>query len=164
LADHDDGRDRAAAFSLQLARAHQELRRELHTLKAGLGRPRPDGTALVTHCLAFCAAVTAHHEGEDTGMFAELLRHRPDLAGTVAKLVEDHGMISWILSRVTDLAAGATSADGPALAAISAELDGLAAIIESHFAFEERAISAALDAGPAGTGWTTRVFEFRDDR
>ncbi|MET7422640.1 hemerythrin domain-containing protein [Dactylosporangium sp. NPDC005555] len=151
--------DRAVALSRQLAQAHQDLRRQLTTLKSDLGRRRPsDAGALTTHCIAFCAAVTAHHEGEDTGMFAELLRLRPDLEGTIAKLVEDHGMISWILSRITDLAASAAGSQGAALDAISAELDGLAAIIESHFGFEERAISAALDAGVPSAGWSAQVF------
>ncbi|MGI5184195.1 hemerythrin domain-containing protein [Dactylosporangium sp. CA-152071] len=137
--------DRAVAFSLQLKQAHQELRRQLATLRAG-----SPGT-LTTHCLAFCAAVTAHHQGEDAGMFAELLRLRPDLEGTVAKLVEDHEMIAGLLTRIAGLA------DGPSTDSI----DGLAAILESHFRFEERTISAALDATP-DTGWTASVFEFRD--
>ncbi len=156
--------DRAIALSLQLAQAHHELRRRLRTLRSDLGSPSATDDQLVTHCLAFCAAITAHHQGEDEGMFAELLRLRPDLAGTVGKLVQDHGMIAWILSRIADLAAtaAATESRGPALDAISGELDGLAAIVESHFAFEERAISAALDGGTATAGWTGMVFEFRE--
>ncbi|MEV4132893.1 hemerythrin domain-containing protein [Dactylosporangium sp. NPDC049742] len=141
--------DRAVAFSLQLEQAHQELRRQLATLRAG-----SPGT-LTTHCLAFCAAVAAHHQGEDAGMFADLLRERPDLTGTVAKLVEDHEMIAWILTRITDLLRG------PSTDSLAGELDGLAAILESHFRFEERTISAALDATP-DTGWSAGVFEFRD--
>src|SRR5687767_3482867 len=74
--------DRAIALSLQLAQAHHELRRRLRTLKSDLGRRAPssgasgasgaseDDDGLVTHCLAFCAAITAHHQGEDAGMFA----------------------------------------------------------------------------------------------
>ncbi|MEV4516942.1 hemerythrin domain-containing protein [Dactylosporangium sp. NPDC049525] len=150
-------RDRAVALSLQLAQAHQELRTRLRTLKADLGRRQPSSDALVTHCLAFCTAITAHHQGEDAGMFAELLRLRPDLAPTIDKLVEDHEMIAWILSRIATLAA---SPDG-ALDAISGELDGLAAIVESHFGFEERAISVALDGGTPDTGWSEMVFGFR---
>ncbi|WP_327001604.1 hemerythrin domain-containing protein [Dactylosporangium sp. NBC_01737] len=158
MASHD--RDRAVALSLQLARAHQELRNRLRALKADLGRhPRPASGAdgLVAHCLAFCAAITAHHQGEDAGMFAELLRLRPDLAPTVGKLVEDHEMIAWILARIAELA----DAPEAALDAISAELDGLTAIVESHFSFEERAISAALDGGTPDTGWSAMVFGFR---
>ena len=159
MASHD--RDRAVALSLQLAQAHQELRRQISQLKADLRQHRPDGDVLVTHCLAFCAALTSHHQGEDTGMFAELLRERPDLAGAVAKLVQDHEMITSILSRVAELADHATS-HSPGLEAIGRELDGLAAIMESHFNYEERAISEALDGGIPDTGWSGKVFRFRD--
>ncbi|MFG2914847.1 hemerythrin domain-containing protein [Kitasatospora sp. NPDC048298] len=161
---------RTAALSLQLARAHQDLRRRLADLRAGLGRPRrPDGhdDPLLAHCLAFCTALTHHHQGEDTGLFAQLLRERPDLAPTIGKLVEDHGFITHILIRVRDLAdqaAATTPAEAaPAtdLEAVGRELDGLAAIMESHFAYEERAIGAALDAGAGDDGWSEAVLRFR---
>jgi hypothetical protein len=45
--------------------------------------------------------------------------------------------------------------------AIRRELDGLAAIMESHFGYEERAVSDALDDGVQDTGWSTLVFTFR---
>jgi hypothetical protein len=130
-------RDRVVALSLELARAHDELRRRIRQLRANLGHGA-DEDVLRTHCLAFCAALTSHHRGEDTGMFADLLRERPDLAGTVSKLVEDHGMVASILSRVAELADGASRSQRPAPEAIGRELDGLAAILESHFAYEER--------------------------
>ncbi|MEV7601170.1 hemerythrin domain-containing protein [Kitasatospora sp. NPDC089797] len=158
---------RTAALSLQLAQAHRELRRRLADVRAALGRrPLPDDD-LPTHCLAFCTALTDHHEGEDSGLFAALVRERPDLAPTVAKLVEDHGMIGGILARVRELAeqaareAGHPEAD---LTAIGRELDGLAAIMDSHFGYEERAIGAALDAGAADAGdgaWREPVLRLR---
>jgi hypothetical protein len=151
--------DRAVAFSLQLAQAHHQLRRQLTLLKADLGKARPDAGRLATHCLAFCSALESHHRGEDTGMFVELLRQRPDLADTVAKLVEDHHLIASILSRVAELADRAAGSSGPALEAVSRELDGLAAIMESHFNYEERAISVALDGGIPDTGWSAMVFK-----
>ncbi|MFD5435456.1 hemerythrin domain-containing protein [Kitasatospora sp. NPDC127067] len=160
---------RTAALSLQLSRAHQDLRRRLADLRTNLGRPRRpdgDGNELLTHCLAFCTALTNHHQGEDTGLFAQLLQERPDLAPTIGKLVEDHGFITHILTRVRHLAdraadavvQGATGAD---LEAIGRELDGLAAIMDSHFAYEERAIGAALDAGVRDDGWSEPVLRFR---
>ena len=152
-------RDRVVALSLQLAQAHDELRRRIRQLRATLGEPADDMT-LVAHCLAFCAALTSHHRGEDTGMFADLLRVRPDLAGTVSKLVEDHELVSSILSRIAELADDATRSHGTALEAIGRELDGLAALMESHFAYEERAIGAALDAGVPDTAWSDEVFKF----
>jgi hypothetical protein len=155
-------RDRVVALSLQLVQAHQELRRQVNRLKTGLGQRQPTNV-LVAHCVAFCAALTSHHQGEDSGMFADLLRERPDLAATVFKLVEDHEMIASILSRVAELTGHAAGSDGPVSEAIRGELDGLAAIMESHFAYEERAIGEALDGGVPDTGWSDMVFRFRDD-
>jgi len=95
-------------------------------------------------------------------MFAALRRERPDLAGTISKLVQDHEMIASILLRVAELADHATTSRGPALAAIGRELDGLAAIMESHFNYEERTIGEALDDGIPDTSWSGMVFRFRD--
>ncbi|MEU3076300.1 hemerythrin domain-containing protein [Streptomyces laurentii] len=159
MASRHDG-DRVVALSLQLSQAHEELLRQLRGIRAGLGTRRLDDDVLLTHCLAFCTALTAHHEGEDEGMFAELVRVRPDLAPTVDKLVEDHGLISSLLSRVGELADRAAESYGPDLRAIGGELDGLAAIMESHFGYEERAISRALDGGVPEEGWSDRVFRF----
>ncbi|MFG3223885.1 hemerythrin domain-containing protein [Kitasatospora sp. NPDC048194] len=163
MASSADGR--TAALSAQLARAHRDLRRHLTEVRTGLGRRRPDGDdMLLTHCLAFCTALTNHHQGKDEGLFAALVRERPDLAPTVAALVEDHGLIAGILTRVRELAEEAeratASPDGD-LEAIGRELDGLAAIMESHFGYEERAIGAALDAGVPEDGWREPVLHFR---
>ncbi|MGW0122037.1 hemerythrin domain-containing protein [Streptomyces sp. NPDC003327] len=151
---------RAAALSRQLTHAHQELRRRIGDIRSNLGRSGFDDAALRTHCLAFCSALTTHHEGEDEGMFADLVRERPDLAPTIAKLVEDHELISSILTRVRALADGAAASSGADLRAVAGELDGLTAIMESHFAFEERTITAALDAAETDGSWSERVFRF----
>lgn len=148
------------ALSLQLADAHDELRARIREIRAGLGQGLLREDALLTHCLAFCTALTVHHQGEDDGMFAQLLRERPDLAPAVDKLVADHALISSILGQVRDLAARAAGSGGPALEAIGRELDGLAAIMESHFGYEERAIGRALDAlaSAPGPDWPAAVF------
>lgn len=153
--------DRAAAWSRQLARAHDVLREQLRSLRPG-SVPRQAGDQLLTHCLAFCAALAAHHDGEDTGMFAELLRARPDLRPVVSKLAEDHRLIAGILASVRDLAREAGQAGRDRRKAIGRELDGLAAIMESHFRYEERALGHALDEGVRDTGWATAVFGLAD--
>jgi len=93
---------RAVAWSRQLAKAHAAVRQQLRGLRANLGSAQAGG--LVTHCLAFCSALSAHHHGEDADLFAELLRVRPDLRDTVRKLAEDHQVIAGILASVGDLA------------------------------------------------------------
>ncbi|MFJ4191018.1 hemerythrin domain-containing protein [Kitasatospora sp. NPDC089509] len=153
---------RTAALSLQLSQAHRELRRRLANVRTALGRSHLPDDALLTHCLAFCTALTSHHQGEDEGLFAALVRERPDLAPTVAKLVEDHGLITGILTRVRELTDEAATLPHADLAAIGRELDGLAAVMESHFRYEERAIGAALDAGvPDADTWQEPVLRFR---
>lgn len=152
---------RAAAWSRRLRQAHAALRRQLHDLQDGLdaaGDAAADAPAgLPAHCLAFCGALTAHHQGEDGGMFAELLRVRPDLADAVRKLTEDHQLIAGILAAVRRLA-GEAAAAPDRRPVIMRELAGLAAIMESHFGYEERAVSDALDGAAADTGWTGAVF------
>jgi hypothetical protein len=145
------------AWSRRLAQAHTHLRERLQDLRSGLGSASAGG-GLQAHCLAFCSALAAHHEGEDSGMFAELLRARPDLADPVRKLAEDHRMIAGILTSVEELAAEAAGATPERQQAIGRELGGLAAIMESHFGYEERALGSALDGGVQDTGWTTAVF------
>ncbi|WP_406086180.1 hemerythrin domain-containing protein [Kitasatospora purpeofusca] len=161
MASQDGGR--TVALSRQLSLAHDELRRLINgladDLKSGAAHRRSDSGSLLTHCLAFCTALETHHRGEDDGLFAQLVRERPDLAGTVAKLVEDHGLISSILTRVAELArqAAATGGRGPD-EAVRLELDGLAAIMESHFRYEERVIGAALDRTVPDGDWPEPVF------
>ncbi|MFB6893275.1 hemerythrin domain-containing protein [Kitasatospora sp. NPDC056327] len=153
--------DRTVALSRQLAQAHQELLRRINDLRSGGGSRRLSDDALVTHCLAFCTALTSHHQGEDDGLFAQLVRARPDLAPTIGKLVEDHELIGSILTRVREVALRAARSPAQEREAIKGELDGLAAIMESHFRYEERTISKALDAtAPAADDWPDTVFRF----
>ncbi|WP_030394583.1 MULTISPECIES: hemerythrin domain-containing protein [Kitasatospora] len=162
MASQDGGR--TAALGRQLSLAHDELRRLINDLKSdlksGAGHRRTGGGGtLAAHCLAFCSALETHHRGEDDGLFAQLVRERPDLAGTVEKLVEDHSFISSILTRVAELARqAADDGDRGADEAIRRELDGLTAIMESHFRYEERVIGAALDRMVPDGDWPEPVF------
>ena len=155
---------RAEAFSQQLRRAHQQLRDHLARIRDGLGRDEHVGTGLEVHCLAFCSALGTHHGGEDDGMFAELLDARPDLAPAIRNLIDDHAAIAAILGQVRALTGQAKTAPAQRLPELRRELDGLAAIMESHFGYEERAISAALDHGVPDTGWSRPVFRPAEPR
>ncbi|AUG80596.1 hypothetical protein CFP65_5918 [Kitasatospora sp. MMS16-BH015] len=150
-------RTRLNALGAELHAIHRGLRAELTRLRtevaahlAGHG-PRP--RELRAHCLAFCAALTTHHTGEDAGAFPALAAAHPELRPVIAKLTEDHGLIAGILRSLDQLLTGLPDHPTPAEATrIQGELDGLAAILESHFGFEERRITAALDALPASAG------------
>src|SRR3954453_22510757 len=130
---------RVAALGEELVRIHDRLRADLRRLRAGsieAGRP------LAVHCLVFCDALTRHHAGEDAGAFPALAARFPELAPVLQKMSEDHELIAGIVARVEELGQELAGGDSPVPAA---ELDGLAAILESHFTFEERRIRAALD-------------------
>jgi hemerythrin-like domain-containing protein len=149
---------RAAALSQQLREAHAALRQQLREVQAGVD-PGSAGSGLLAHCLAFCTALSAHHQGEDDGLFAELLRVRPDIAEVVRKLTEDHQMIAGILTSVRELADEAARTTTERKQAIGRELGGLAAIMESHFSYEERSIGDAINR-VQDTGWAAAVFDF----
>src|SRR6478736_4591840 len=165
---HDD-QDRTVALAAQLSAVHDDLRARVRVLRDSLGGDGapaagepPPVAGLLAHCLGFCRALQAHHTGEDDGLFAALRVERPDLGPMLDKLVEDHHLVAGILARVehlVDTAAGAV--DDGHRARLVGELDGLTAIMDSHFAFEERSITAAIDrlgATVAGRPWSAAVF------
>lgn len=130
---------RVAALGDELVRIHDSLRAGLRHLRTGgaeTGRP------LAAHCLAFCDALTRHHTGEDGGALPALAAQFPELRPLLDKMAEDHVLISGIVARVDALARESAEGSAPGL---PAELDGLSAILESHFSFEERRIRAAVD-------------------
>lgn len=119
---------RLRAYGNQLTDVHIRLRDHLDDLRDGIV-PDHDFAA---HCLAFCAAVTRHHTAEDTTVFPVLARRHPELRDFLAELERDHQVIAGILGRIV-------AAPGPA------ELDGLAAILETHFRGEEKRLAGVLD-------------------
>ena len=143
--------DRAAALSEQLTGAHRALRERLATLRHEVadGTARPDFPEdLPGHCLSFCSAVHTHHTSEDNQVFPALRAAAPELAPVIDKLAEDHILVAAILQQVRELLAS-WPVSPPA--ALLRELDGLTAILESHFSFEERRIAQALNTLDAGS-------------
>ena len=137
--------DRLAAWGQQLVETHDRLRDELDRLLDGLDETSELTPDLRTHCVAFCGAVGRHHTSEDRTAFPALAAQYPELQDTLDGLARDHHVVAGILQSID---AVLTSSDD--LARARSEIDGLAAILESHFRWEERAIVAALD-GLTGT-------------
>jgi hemerythrin-like domain-containing protein len=139
---------RLVAFGHQLVEAHAWLRADLARLRAELdayldgGGDRP--ADLRAHCLAFCAAVTRHHTGEDDTAFPVLARRFPELRAVVDTLIADHRVVAGLMRRLTELLDGLDPAADAAV--VRGELDGLAALLESHLTYEERRIVAALNS------------------
>lgn len=95
---------------------------------------------LLLFCHGFCLSLEGHHRGEDTLLFPTLVAQYPELARVVSKLRLDHDMISTLLARFDT---AVRSAESPATLAL--HLQGFAAIMESHFRFEERELEPVLD-------------------
>jgi hemerythrin-like domain-containing protein len=138
----EDDKNRLIAWNLELTAAHQRLREALRvtrdTLGAGDAGP---GADLLLYCHGFCAALSGHHVSEDAALFPELSARHPELRPVIAKLAQDHEMIAALLGQF-DRALKAAAAPGE----LARHLDGLSAIMESHFSYEERQLLGILSA------------------
>ncbi|MEV0199891.1 hemerythrin domain-containing protein [Nonomuraea sp. NPDC050691] len=141
--------DRLTAFGNQLIDVHRRLREELarlrHDLDAHLEGRAERPKDLRAHCLAFCSALERHHTGEDTVAFPALAEHAPELRPVLEELTRDHGQVSAMLRTFQGLLDDLATAGTAEARRLRGELDGLAALVESHFTYEERKIVAALD-------------------
>lgn len=152
---------RVAALGNQLIDIHLSLREELARLRED-AEAWLDGRAerpreLRAHCQAFCSAVSRHHTGEDDGAFPALAELHPELRPVLEELGRDHHLVAEILRGLEEL----LGRPGPDTRPVDAqrvrtELDSLAALLESHFVYEEKRLVAVLNALPdrAGTAGT----------
>ncbi|GAA3901442.1 hypothetical protein Aau02nite_68410 [Amorphoplanes auranticolor] len=142
---------RFRAYGQQLIEIHIGLRDMLADLREGFV---PDAE-LGAHCLAFCAAVTRHHTGEDVQVFPLLAARHPDLRAFLAELERDHQIIAGLLTRAGAVGEQLSGEHTAARAArLQRELDGIAAVLETHFIGEEKRLVAVLDALDPSEGLT----------
>lgn len=131
--------DRLVAWGAELRAVHARLRAALAVVRDADGSDAVAARDLFLVCHGFCVALTEHHEGEDRQLFPAIAAAHPELGDTLARLQQDHAMIATLIS---DLAAAAPDGER---GSISQHLDGIAAIMESHFAYEERELLRVLD-------------------
>ena len=140
----DDDLPRLRAFSEELINIHDDLRAQLDRLREG--KDAVAGRSLAAHCLAFCAALSKHHIAEDAIAFPALAEQRPALRQVLEGMMQDHETIASLLARVEAIAhLLAGEAPDEAVESLHGELDGLSAILESHFSWEESRLIDALD-------------------
>jgi hypothetical protein len=144
-------RGRLTAFGNQLIEVHSWLREELAQLREDVDAHLSDHSGLPrklqAHCLTFCSAVTRQHTGEDDGAFPGLAGQFPELRPVLEELGRDHHLVTGILRNLEELLDGLSLDAGPAQAPrVRAELDGLSALLESHFVYEEKRIVSALNS------------------
>ncbi len=142
---------RLVAWSRELRAVHDRLREALSITRAAVadgGEVGQAGRDLLLFCHGFCSALTGHHEGEDRELFPAIAAAHPELRDTLRYLEQDHSMMAHL---VTGLQRAVDEAASPA--ELDRHLEGIAAIMESHFRYEERQLltvleTLALDADP----------------
>ncbi|SDK80951.1 Hemerythrin HHE cation binding domain-containing protein [Nonomuraea maritima] len=139
----ENERNRLRAWNFELQAAHQRLHRALRLARESLeaGDTASVRADLLLYCKGFCAALDGHHGREGVGLFPELSARHPSLRPTIAKLQQDHVTIAMLLER---LDRAITSSATPSELAM--HLDGLSAIMTSHFRYEERELLGVLSA------------------
>lgn len=151
------GGTRARALADELREVHRRLREALELAldgaDDGAGDGADDGAAdgadvggpaardLLLYCWGFCAALDGHHRSEDETLFPLLVGAHPDLTPVVAQLRQDHRMIDHLLGSLREAIRSGADAQERAR-----HLEGVAAIMESHFRYEERRVLPLLDA------------------
>ena len=134
--------DRLTAWDAELRAVHARLREALTVALAAVdGQADAASRDLLLYCAGFCAALDGHHRSEDAGLFPVLLAERPELRPVVEKLMQDHSMLSYLLVQFRAALEG-----GADRHALDRHLEGIAAIMESHFRYEERELLAPLAA------------------
>ncbi|MCC2333636.1 hemerythrin domain-containing protein [Cellulomonas wangsupingiae] len=142
---------RLVAWDRELRAVHTRLRDALRIARDAVDDAADDAAPsreLLLFCTGFCAALDGHHRGEDRVVFPGLLAVAPQLRDVVDQLVRDHAMLSHLLG---ELQRAVDAREGPA--ALHRHLDGIEAVMETHFRYEEKRLlpvlsGLALDATP----------------
>ncbi|GAA1608588.1 hypothetical protein GCM10009828_040260 [Actinoplanes couchii] len=104
---------------------------------------------LLLYCRGFCTALDGHHRGEDHTLFPAIAAAHPELRPVLRKLEQDHSMIGYLIGALNHAVHNNADPDE-----LRRHIDGIGAIMESHFRYEERQILGVLetlnlDADPA---------------
>jgi len=138
--------DRVAAWGRELRTVHQRLRDALDVAREAVedgAEPESVSRDLQLFCRGFCVALDGHHRSEDTSLFPLVVERHPELAPVVAKLTQDHSMLSYLIQEFDHALRTA-----PEEQALLRHLDGIGAVMETHFRYEERQLVDVLDALP----------------
>ncbi|MEW9553055.1 hemerythrin domain-containing protein [Nonomuraea sp. NPDC050783] len=140
--DRHPDEQRLVAWGDELIKLHDAFRRDLAALRAAEPGRLPGGD-LRTHCLAFCDALHAHHEGEDNALFPHLATEHPALADVLERLRAEHRVVSRLMDRIRRLLDGDGTKD--ASGDVADELARLADELEAHLDYEEEQLVPVLN-------------------
>lgn len=134
---------RLIAWNHELRTVHERLREALRLTRTALAGGAPAEPAqrdLLLFCHGFCTALTGHHAGEDAELFPAIAAAHPELREVLRNLQQDHSMIAYLLG-----ALGAAIERTAPPEELDRHLEGVAAIMESHFRYEERSLGVVLE-------------------
>jgi hemerythrin-like domain-containing protein len=134
---------RLIAWSTELRDVHRRLRQAL-AVSRDAARDSADadraGRDLLLYCHGFCTALDGHHHGEDRALFPAIEQSHPHLAPVLRNLERDHSMIGHLLGSLREALDRAASPGE-----LERHLEGVAAIMENHFRYEERQLLTVLE-------------------
>jgi hemerythrin-like domain-containing protein len=134
--------ERLAAWSEEMREVHRRLREALELARGSV----TDGSTAdplahpLLYCWGFCSALSGHHRSEDGALFPLVVEAHPDLAPVVAQLTQDHHLIEHLIGALQQ----AIEQGAPTTEKLR-HLDGIEAVMESHFRYEERRLLSVLD-------------------
>lgn len=127
---------RLVAWNQEMREVHRRLREAVRLITADELAPAD----LLLFCHGFCTALDGHHRGEDTTLFPAIEAAHPHLRPVLRALRQDHSMIAHLLGGLRD----AVLSEAPP-EELRRHLDGISAIMENHFRYEERQLLTVLE-------------------
>jgi hypothetical protein len=134
---------RLIAWSHEFREVHARLREALPVTRSPVGDGASGEAAtrgLLLFCHGFCAALDSHHQAEDRTLFPAIAAAHPELHQVLRSPEQDHSMIVDLLDGLRAAVDGNASLDE-----LDHHLDGVAAVMENHFRYEERQLLTVLD-------------------
>lgn len=108
------------------------------------GQAPQGGSSPLGSELRVCTTLGAHHRDEDSALFPWLRQAFPGLGAVVDRLEQDHAMIATLLAELDRVVRSGAPGE-----VVLRHLEGVDAVMESHFRYEERELVALLDASDA---------------
>ena len=118
---------------------HDAFRRDLRLIRDEVAQGRGLGAQLRVNCLMFCGGMRHHHQNEDGELFPYLRGRHRELAPTLDRLHEQHGVLAGLLDDLQEtVTAGAVD--------LAATVDRLVTSIEAHLDGEEARLVPVLNS------------------
>lgn len=132
----------ASTFGEALKLIHDAFRWEIELIRKEVAKSGPGlGAQLRINCLTLCRGVHYHHRQEDASLFPTLRERYPELRPALDRLDAEHRAIAALLAEMQAI----LSAEDADRDHVLAEVDRLAAELETHLTYEEEQLIPVID-------------------